>query len=78
MANDTTGMHVHVDASDLTLAQLRNLSLNFMKFESALDLITHPTRRGVSNSYVMSNRAAHGALSNKQVERQVQPRMRVS
>ena len=58
---------MHVDARALQFEQLRNVALAFMKFEAALDLCASPGRRGVSNDYCKSNRAAHGSLSNKQV-----------
>mmetsp|Transcript_8413 Transcript_8413/g.17456 ORF Transcript_8413/g.17456 Transcript_8413/m.17456 type:complete len:461 (+) Transcript_8413:139-1521(+) len=54
--NKSMGFHVHVDASNLSLERVKNICLNFVKHESAMDSIM-PTSRKVSG-YCRSNRDA--------------------
>lgn len=54
------GLHVHVEASDLSVAEVRKVAVNFVHCESAFDAIMPPSRRGSRNDYVKSNRAAFG------------------
>ena len=74
--NDSTGLHVHLDARHLALRDLQKVAACFLKYETALDtLVADPTRQGVSNSYCKSNRAAFVAgrkvLSSKQINKRV-------
>jgi len=58
--NQTMGLHVHVNIADLTLAQLKKVCQNFCKYESVLDSMMPPSRRGSTNTYCGSNRHAVG------------------
>src|SRR5579871_5508506 len=54
------GFHVHVNAADLSLEQLRTLAINFVHCETAFDAIVPPSRRRDLNRYILSNRTAFG------------------
>merc|ERR1712176_1236182 len=58
--NHTMGFHVHVNVSELTLDQLKKVCQNFCKYETALDSMMPPSRRGSENVYCKSNRQAVG------------------
>lgn len=66
-ANDSTGFHVHVEVSPLSLAQLQGICCAWLKYEDAFDLLVDPSRRGDSNRYCLSNRRSEhlGNLTNK-------------
>jgi hypothetical protein len=53
--NKSTGMHVHVDARDLTVADLRNTCKDFLKYETLFDTLVPASR--VANFYCRSNLA---------------------
>lgn len=55
------GVHVHVGAGDLNLAQLRRVAKNYIKFETFFDHVMPMSRRADRNSYVLSNRSVFGA-----------------
>uniref|UniRef100_A0A7S3YNU2 Uncharacterized protein n=2 Tax=Lotharella globosa TaxID=91324 RepID=A0A7S3YNU2_9EUKA len=66
-ANKSTGFHVHVDGSNLSVEHIRKIASCFIKYESALDAIVgHHTREGTNNLYAKSNRGAFGTLSCRQ------------
>ena len=52
--NRTTGMHVHVDARDLTVEQIKNVLRIWCKYESNYDSILPASRRGDANMYCRS------------------------
>jgi hypothetical protein len=56
--NSGCGLHVHVDARDLSLFQLKNVCKMFAKYELALDSIQPGSRR--HNGYCGSNLARWG------------------
>lgn len=51
--NASCGLHVHVDARSLTLAQQKMLCKMFLKYEGAFDLLVPESRR--ANRYCSSN-----------------------
>lgn len=53
IVNRTCGFHVHVGIEGLTLSDLKRISLNFLHYELAIDLIFSPSRR--DNPYCRSN-----------------------
>lgn len=54
--NKSMGLHVHVNTSGLSLEHLKNVCLNFVKHESAIDSIMPESR--ISSPYCLSNREA--------------------
>ena len=44
--NKTCGMHVHVGASDLTVAKMKTLVKTWVKFEDSLECLVSESRRG--------------------------------
>lgn len=54
--NKSMGFHVHVNTSGLSLEHLKNICLNFVKHESAIDSIMPESR--TNSPYCMSNREA--------------------
>lgn len=63
--NVSCGLHVHIGAADFTLQQIKTFSKWYIKFEDFFDLIMPKSRRGISNRYVGSNRAIHGAYTSE-------------
>lgn len=53
--NSSCGLHVHVDASDLTFEQMKNIAKGFIKYESTFDSFVTPERRGSENTFCKSN-----------------------
>jgi len=49
--NRSTGFHVHVEASPLSVTHLRNVCHNWVTFESVIDGVMPPSRRGNANQY---------------------------
>lgn len=58
--NKSCGLHVHIGAADLTMAQIRNVAKNYVLFEDFFDAIMPLSRRACNNIYVQSNRKARG------------------
>lgn len=59
--NVTCGLHVHIYAGDLSLAQMKNLVKNYINFEDFFDHIQPASRRANNNIYIRSNRAHFGS-----------------
>lgn len=53
--NKTAGFHVHVNASNMTFEQIRNVALSFVKYEAVFDLMVPQSRRESKNGYCKSN-----------------------
>ncbi len=51
--NDSCGLHCHIGARDLSIAQLRNVAHRFLAAEAHFDSIVPPSRR--NNRYCQSN-----------------------
>jgi len=49
--NRTCGLHVHIDARELGRESLANVARYYHHFESAIDTVMAPSRRGNHNSY---------------------------
>lgn len=56
-ANRSCGLHVHHDASGLTLDNAKNLLRLYAKYEDAVDEVMPPSRRGDANSFCRSIKA---------------------
>jgi hypothetical protein len=54
--NKTTGFHVHIDATDFSLEQMKRIAQHYVKYEEAFDTLMPCSRRGDSNKYIQSNR----------------------
>ena len=54
--NSSMGFHIHVNVESLSLSKLKNVCQNFVKYESAMDMLMPPSRR--SNEYCQSNKLA--------------------
>lgn len=54
--NQSMGFHVHVNVENLSLAKLKNVCQNFIKYETAMDKLMPPSRR--ENQYCKSNKLA--------------------
>lgn len=50
------GFHVHVDARDLTIDDIKNVVRRYMRFEDEIDAFMAPSRRGNLNLYCKSNK----------------------
>ena len=48
--NRTCGMHVHVDVRDLSVDEIRNVAIAYMRFQDAIDSVVPRSRRG-TNQY---------------------------
>jgi hypothetical protein len=53
--NATCGLHVHVDAEDFGLVQIKRLVRNFLHYEDLFDGVVEPSRRWSTNQYCCSN-----------------------
>ncbi len=56
-ANRHCGMHIHLNASDLTTDDLRTAVRRYAAFESEIDAFMPPSRRGDDNRYCQSIRS---------------------
>jgi len=54
--NDTTGLHVHFDASSMSFIQIKNLLINYMNFEGEIDSFLSESRRDGRNNFTKSLR----------------------
>ncbi|MCA8830524.1 amidoligase family protein [Hymenobacter pini] len=52
--NDSCGLHVHIDARDLTLEHLRRICLNYLRLERTIDQLMPSSRRANNNTYCRS------------------------
>ncbi|OIN55626.1 amidoligase family protein [Arsenicibacter rosenii] len=52
--NRTCGLHIHFDAVNLELAQVKNLIVNYARFESIIDSFMPNSRRGNTNYFCKS------------------------
>jgi len=65
--NKTCGFHVHVDATNSTLQELKRICQCFVALENAFDLLVAGNHRSTDqNQYCRSNRIAFGRFSNRQ------------
>jgi len=55
--SETTDFHVHVDATNRSVEEVRNVLKNFIVFESTMDLAQPTNHRGNSNVWMQSNSA---------------------
>lgn len=53
--NRNTGYHLHMDASDFSLQQFKNLIKLWIKFEDVIDTFQPPSRRQSANTFCRSN-----------------------
>lgn len=53
-ADHRCGLHVHVDANDLSIVELLNVARRYAAFESTIDSFVKPTRRANENGYCKS------------------------
>lgn len=58
------GFHVHVDATDLTADDVKNVVRRYMRFEREIDAFMAPSRRGDLNTYCKSNASLFARYSN--------------
>jgi hypothetical protein len=56
--NKSMGFHVHVNVKGLTLANLKNVCQNFVKYEKTMDMFMPESRR--ESKFCHSNRSAFG------------------
>lgn len=49
--NESTGLHIHLGAQNLTMKQLRNFISFYTRFEGAIDQMMAPSRRSGRNQY---------------------------
>jgi len=59
--NRSCGLHVHVDANNLTVDAMRRLAIVYADAEGILDTFMPPSRRGNNNSYCQSVARANKA-----------------
>lgn len=52
--NKSCGMHVHFDASQMGIREVKNLMLNYATYEKHIDSILPNSRRGNTNTYCQS------------------------
>lgn len=52
--NKSCGLHVHFDASTIEDQQLRNLLINYIRYEPVIDSLMAPSRRANNNYYCQS------------------------
>ena len=52
--NKSCGMHVHFDASQMGIREVKNLMLNYATYEKHIDSILPNSRRGNTNNYCQS------------------------
>ncbi|KAL3933074.1 MAG: hypothetical protein SGARI_003798 [Bacillariaceae sp.] len=50
------GLHVHMDLTDISLADLKKICMNWVKYEDAIDLCIDENRRDSTNEYCMNVR----------------------
>ncbi len=54
--NGSCGFHVHLNAEDLSLADIIRITMNYSYFEPVIDLFMTPERRGNQNPHIRSMR----------------------
>ena len=55
IVNKTCGLHVHVDASNLSIRELRNICTSWLKYEHVIESLVPPSRRRHENRFCRSN-----------------------
>ena len=53
--NKSMGTHVHVNVNNLNLEEIKNVCLNFIKYEKEIDTLMPPSRRANRNTHAKSN-----------------------
>ena len=61
--NRKCGLHVHVESSDLTLGEMRNVCAAWAKNEHVIDSLVPASRKGTNNSYCKSRLYASTSYS---------------
>ena len=56
VVNESTGHHVHVDAENLSMLELKRIAQGYVKYETAFDLLQPASRQLDDNRYLQSNR----------------------
>jgi len=56
--NTTSGHHVHVDATDMSVDEVKRVCVAFIAHEKVFDLLTSRSRQGNDNPFCKSNQAA--------------------
>ena len=51
--NTSTGLHIHIDGTGLTLEQSAHIAMNYAFFESVIDKYVCPSRRADRNQYCL-------------------------
>ena len=74
--NKSAAFHVHVDATDLSMEELRKICCQYVKYEEAFDLMVPRSRGGDNNQWAKSNRAAQQIVSDRELFRKIQTRRR--
>ena len=54
ITNHSTGLHVHCDATGLSVEQSAHIAVNYAFFQSVLDGYVHPSRRANRNEFCQS------------------------
>lgn len=62
--NNTCGLHVHFDATEITPEILKNILINYMNFEAEIDKFLPESRRGNTNTYSQSITRHRTAVEN--------------
>lgn len=52
--NKSCGLHIHLDAKEMTIAQWRNLIINYARLENIIDGFMAESRRGNNNGFCRS------------------------
>lgn len=55
-SSGSCGFHVHVDARDLKIDDIKNIVRRYMRFEDEIDAFMAPSRRGDLNTFCKSNK----------------------
>lgn len=61
--NRSCGLHVHVEANDLSIAQLRNVCTSWLRHEHVMEELIPHSRRGDANVYCKSNVRFYNGLA---------------
>jgi len=69
--NTSCGLHIHLDAEDLSLRDIVRIASNYAYFEPVLDLFMSPGRRGSRNPYIQSVRRAMERPAHSELLRRV-------
>ena len=75
--NRSAAFHVHIDATDLNMADLRKVCCQYVKYEEAFDLLVPRSRGGDNNMFGRSNRAAQQIVSDRELFYRLQTRKNI-